>query len=99
MLGEMTHDLEKLLSPRCLIPAGALVPASGLIPARPVVAAEPPVPSAHLVPPLQLVPVLLLRQDAAPRCSNDASCLVGRPAQARGTGREDGPNLVATPVE
>jgi hypothetical protein len=61
---DVTCDLEELLAPGDLIPAGPLVAAGRLIPAGPLVAAETPVPAARVVAPLKLVPALLLRQDA-----------------------------------
>ena len=55
----MRYDLQRLLAPGNLVPAGPLVPADGLIATRPLIPAEPPLPAARLVAPLELVPALL----------------------------------------
>jgi hypothetical protein len=61
-------DLEPLLAPADLIPAGPLVPARRLISAMDLVPANPPLPACRLIPPIQLVPALLSghRATAAP---------------------------------
>jgi hypothetical protein len=73
----MAADLEQLLAPADLIPAGPLVPARRLISAMDLVPANPPLPACRLIPPLQLVPALLSGQrvTAAPHertCSRPA---------------------------
>jgi hypothetical protein len=60
----MAADLEQLLAPADLIPAGPLVPARRLISAMQLVPADPPLRACRLIPPLQLVPVLLSGQRA-----------------------------------
>jgi hypothetical protein len=52
-------DLEQLLAPANLIPAGPLVPARRLISAMEPVPTKPLLPACRLIPPLQLVPALL----------------------------------------
>jgi hypothetical protein len=60
----MAADLEQLLAPGDLIPAGALVPARRPISAMGLVPANPPLPACRLVPTRQLVPALLLLRHA-----------------------------------
>jgi hypothetical protein len=60
----MGADLEQLLAPANLIPAGPLGPARRLISPMDLVPANPPLPAFRLIPPLQLVPALLSGQRA-----------------------------------
>jgi hypothetical protein len=77
----MAADLEQLLAPGDLIPAGVLVPARRLISAMDLVPANPPLPAVAWSRPVNWFPLSCFCAMRGPTCSDDRVTPASGPVQ------------------